>query len=64
MRRKWRERFPRCRLQRNLLVRDHGMHVGIANPRLWEIITDIHGACGTRDFAYLVRGPLRIIVWL
>ena len=34
MRRECRERFPRHRLQRKLLVKDPGMmHVGIANPR-------------------------------
>ena len=32
------------------------MHVGIANPR-WRAVPGIPGACATRNFTYLVRGP-------
>ena len=63
------ERFPRHRLQRKPLVCDPGMHLGhvrgaravmhvrIANPRWQENVPCIPGACATRNFTYLARGP-------
>ena len=33
------------------------MHVGIANPQWRENIRGIPGACHTRNFTYLARGP-------
>ena len=33
------------------------MHVGIANPRWPGNVPGIPGACATRNFTYLVRGP-------
>ena len=56
-RRVCRERFPRHRLQREPLVSDPGMHVGIVNPRQWENVHSISGACATPNFRYLARGP-------
>ena len=62
--------FPRHRLQRKPLVSDPGMHpdtcvthvpwyqlVGIANPRWRGNFPGIPGACATRSFTYLARGP-------
>ena len=50
-----RERFPRHRLQWKLLVSDPGMHhgtcYGVGN------VPGIPGACATRNFTYLGRGP-------
>ena len=69
MRRECRERFPRHRLQRKPLVRDTGMHHGTCVthvPRCMsgsltrgggENVTGIPGACATRYFTYLARGP-------
>ena len=69
MRRECRERFPRHRLQRKPLVSDPGMHHGTCVPHgLWcipgsltpsggENVPDIPGACATRNFTYLARGP-------
>ena len=34
------------------------MHVGIANPRGGEDVPGIPGACVTRNFMHLARGPL------
>ena len=64
-------RFSRHRLQRKSLVSAlhasrhvrHArvvMHVGIANPRCGENVPGIPGACATRNFPYLVRGPWRL----
>ena len=64
-----RERFPRHRLQRKPLVSDPGMHHGTCVTHVpWcmsgslsrddgENVPGIPGACATRNFAYLVRGP-------
>ena len=69
MRRECRERFPRHRLQRKPLVRDHGMHHGPCVTRVprcmsgslnrggGENAPDFHGACATCKFTYLVRDP-------
>ena len=74
MRRKCRERFPRHQLHRKPLVSDPGMHHGTCVTHVpWcmsESITrgggknvpGIPGACATRNFTYLARGPLRQIV--
>ena len=70
MRRECRERFPRHRFQRNPLVNDHGMHHGTCVTHVpWcmsgshtrgvgENVPGIPGACVTRNFTYLARGPL------
>ena len=59
-----RERFPRHRLRRKPLVSEPGMHhgsavmhVGITNTQWRGNVPGIPGACATRNFAYLVRGP-------
>ena len=71
LRMRWecRERFPRHRLQRKPLVSDPGMHHGTCVTHVpWcesgsltrgdgENAPGIPGACATRNFAYLVRGP-------
>ena len=61
--------FPRHRLQRKPLVSDPGMHHGTCVTHVpWcmsgsltrnggENVPGIPGACATRNFAYLVRGP-------
>ena len=71
MRRECLERFPRHRLQRKPLVSDPGMHHGTCVTQVpWcmsgsltrsggENVPGIPGACATRNFAYLVRGPCR-----
>ena len=70
MRRECRERFSRHRLQKGTARKRsrhaswhvrHAramMHVRIANP---PNVPGIPGACATRNFAYLVRGPLGIL---
>ena len=70
MRRECRERCPRHRLQRKPLVSDPDTHQGTCVTHVpWcmsESLTgggggkvpSIPGACATRNFAYLVRGPL------
>ena len=72
LRRECRERFPRHRLQRKPLVSDpdiqHGtcvMHVpwcmsGTLTPGGGENVPGIPGACATRNFPYLARGPCYI----
>ena len=63
MRREYRARFPR---HRKSLVSDQStcirtravMHIGIANPRGEENVPGFPGAYATRNFVYLVRGPL------
>ena len=69
MRRECRERFPRHRLQRKPLVSDPGMHQGTCVTHVpWcmsgslthgggENVPSIPGACATRNFTYLTRGP-------
>ena len=69
MRRECRERFLHHWLQRKPLVNDSGMHHGTYVTHMpWCIsgslnrggggnVLGIPGACATRDFAYLVRGP-------
>ena len=64
------ERFPRHRFQRKPLVSDPGMHHGTCVTHVpWcmsglltrgggENVPGIPGACATRNFTYLVRGPL------
>ena len=68
---KCRERFPRLRLQRKPLVSDPGMYHGTCVTHLpWcmsgsltrsarEDAPGIPGACATRNFTYLARGPWR-----
>ena len=68
IRRECRERFPRHRLQRKLLVSDRGMHHGRCLTHVpWcmsgsltrgggENVPSIPGACTTCYFKYLVRG--------
>ena len=69
MRRECRERFPRHRLQRKPLISDPGMHHGTCVPHMpccmsWSLTPSgrenapgIPGACTTRNFTYLTRGP-------
>ena len=69
MRRECRERFPRHRFQRKLLVSYPGMHhvtrftqipwcmSGSLNRGGEENVPGIPGACATHNFMYLVRGP-------
>ena len=69
MRRGYRERFPRHWLQRKPLVNDPGMHHGTCVTHVsWcmsgsltssggENAPSIPGACTTRNFTYLARGP-------
>ena len=69
MRCECRERFPRHRLQRKPLGSDPGMHHGTCVTHVpWcmsglltrgsrENVPGILGACATRKFTYLVRGP-------
>ena len=64
-----RERFPRHRLQRKPLASDPGMHhctsvmhvswcmSGSLTHGGGESVPGIPGACTTRNFTYLVRGP-------
>ena len=68
MHRECRERFPR-RLQRKPLVSDPGMHHGTCVTHVpWcmsrsqihgggENVPGMPGACATRNFTYLARGP-------
>ena len=70
MRRECRGRFPRHRIQRKPRVSDPDMHHGTCVTHMpWcmsgllsrgsgENVPGIPGACATRNFAYLVRGPL------
>ena len=70
MRRESRERFPRHPLQSKSLVIDPGMHHGTCvthvpwcmsgsiTPGDGKNVPGIPGACATRNFAYLTRGPL------
>ena len=77
MSREYWARFPRHRIQRKLLVSDPGMHHGTCVTHVpWcmsgsltrgggENVPGIPGACATRNFTYLVRGPWhsKIITW-
>ena len=68
-----REHFPRHRLQRKLLVSNPSMHHGTCITHMpWcmsrsltrgdgENVPDNPGACATRKFTYLARGPC--VVW-
>ena len=70
MRRECRVRFPRRRFQRKPLFIDPGMHQGTCVTHVpWcksgslsygggENVPRIPGACATRNFTNLVRGPL------
>ena len=72
MHRGCRERFPRHRLQRKLLVSDPGMHHSTCVTHVpWcmsgsltrgggENVPRIPSACVTHNFTYLARGPLHI----
>ena len=67
-----REGFPRHRLQRKPLVSDSGMHHGTCVTHVsWcmpgsltrgggKNVPGIPGACATRNFTYLARGPLQL----
>ena len=61
MRRECRERFSRHLIQRKPLVSDHGMdHRTCVAHVPWCMsgsLTGIPGACATRNFTYLSRGP-------
>ena len=71
MRRECRERFPRLWFHRKLLVNDPGMHHGTCVTHVpWcmsgsltcgggENVPGIPGACATRNFTFLSRGPWR-----
>ena len=73
MRRECRERFPRHQLQRKPLVSDAGMHHGTCVTHVpWcksgsltsgggENVPGFPGACATRNFTYLARGPWQSI---
>ena len=77
MRRECRERFPRHRLQSKPLVSDPDMHHGTCATHVpWcmaeslthgggENVPGIPGACATRNFTYLARGPCTVIkgIW-
>ena len=81
MLRECREHFPRHWFQRKPIVNDPGLHHGTCVTHMpWcmsrsltrgggENVPGIPGACATRKFTYLVRGPLwrpletRIYVW-
>ena len=74
MRRECRERFSRHRFQRKPLVSDPSMHRGTCVTHVpWrmlglltrgggENVPGIPGACTTRNFTYLARGPL--MTWI
>ena len=69
MRRECRERFPRHRLQRKPLVNNPVMHHGTCvmhvpwcmsrslSRGIGKNVPGIPGACTTRNFTYLTRGP-------
>ena len=73
MHRECRERLPRHRIQRKPLVSDPGMHHGTCVAHVpccmsgspirggGETVPGIPGACATRSFTYLARGPL--LLW-
>ena len=64
-----RERFFRHQLQRKPLVSDPGIHhmpwcmSGSLTRGGGENVPGNPGACATRDFTYLARGPLHIVTW-
>ena len=69
MRRECRDRFPRHWPKRNPQVSDPGMYHGTCVMHMsscmsgsltrcgWENVPGIAGACATRNFVHLVRGP-------
>ena len=71
-----RERFSRHRLKRKPLVSDPGMHHGTCVTHVpWcmsgsltscggENVPGITGACATRNFTYLTRGPFITMVYI
>ena len=73
MRRECRERFPRHQLQRKLLVSNPGMHQCTCVTHVpWCMsgsltcggrgnVPGIPGACTTRNFTYLARGPWDVL---
>ena len=75
MRRDCRERFPRDQLQGKTQVSDPGMHHGTCVTHVsWcmpgslfcgggENVPGIPGACATRNFTYLVRGPCTVCIY-
>ena len=65
-----RERFHRHQLQRNRLVSDPGMHHGTCVTHVPRCMSgslargggkNVPGACATRNFTYLTRGPWPVI---
>ena len=75
MRRECLERFPRYRFQSKLLVSDPDMHHGTCvthvpwcmsgsrNTGAGGNVPGIPGACATRSFTYLARGPWNNSSW-
>ena len=72
MRQGRRERLSRHWLQRKLLVNDPGMHHGTCVTHVpWCMSGSLNrgggenvpGACATRNFTYLARGPLNILAF-
>ena len=66
MRREYRKRFPRHRLQRKSLVSDPAIHHGTCIMHVPWCMSgsltrgcgeNVPGACATRNFTYLERGP-------
>ena len=76
MSRERRDSFPRHRLQRKPLVSYPGMHHGTCVTHVpWSMSAsltrsggendpDNPGACATRNFTYLARGPYSLIPWV
>ena len=69
MRRECRERFPHHRFQRKPRVSDHGVHHGTCPTHVPWCMSgslthgggeNVSGACATRNFACLLRGPWRL----
>ena len=75
MRRECRECFSPPPTSKKQLVSDPGMHHGTCvthvpwcmsgslAPRGGENVPSIPGACATRNFTYLARGPWSLLVW-
>ena len=57
MRREYRERFPRHRLQKKPLVSDPDMHHGMCVTLTRGGGENVPGTCATRKFKHLLRGP-------
>ena len=67
MRRDWRERFSRHRLQRKPLVSDHGIYHGTCVTSGGENVLDIPGACATLPIWQEAHGWVTIIysiIWI